>query len=57
MGMCLKQSAPAPPEEQPKPEKSFGQGLFKEMNAEHKQCVEHFTKAIELDPEYLKPVY
>ena len=58
MGMCLKQSAPAPPADKPPSDtKAFGSNLFKEMNAEHKQCVEHFTKAIELDPDYLKPVY
>ena len=27
------------------------------MCPEHKRAVEHFTKAVDLDPAYLKPVY
>ena len=43
-------------ETKPEPSHQFG-SLTKEMSANNRKALEHFTAASELDPSYLKPVY
>ena len=53
--MCILK-LPSPPTPESNETKPFA-SLTKEMSINNRKALDHFTAAIALDPQYLKPVY